>query len=225
MSDGSQVKYADLLICRDSGDLKLMMDALATYWYSIPVPERPKGDVGQLASDLLSYHRRLDDLPKEYITTIWAGVRYLLDKLEVVDARKLVEESKIVKNPQALTPGKYWVIDGEFHRCENGWKDYVLENQDVFSEKLGVDGWRFLRAKHSVVDDLLRLILVSGAAMSEVGMSNKMKYVKYQCCNDLIPMLKGMAGKMAAKTSFFRIYDPSKPYEGFNTGISFVLRH
>lgn len=219
------MKFSDLLISRASGDLGVAIEALAEYWNSIPVPNRPKGDLGQLASDVLSYRRKLEDLPEEYKSTLWMGVSYLLEKLADADARKIVDDSKIVRNESALTPGRYWVVGGEFNRCNGEFIDFVLENQELFTGKLGIDGWRIMRSRHSRVDDIVRLMLVSGAAIAVIGHRDGAKYARYQCCQKALPDLKRMSSSMAIKTSFFRIYDPSKPYEGLKSGILFVVRH
>jgi hypothetical protein len=218
------LKFSDLLICRDSGDLKLAIDALATYWYAIPAPDRPGGDIGQLASDVLSYRHRLEGLPKPYMSTLWTGVSYLLEKLNGTQVSDLVSESKVIKNESAITPGKYWIVNGNFHRCDD-YKSFVLENPDLFIDALGVDGWRLMRSKYSKIDDAVRLMLVSGASLAEIGTRDGKKHAKYQCCQSALAALKKMSSKMAIKTSFFRIYDPSKLYAGFGSGILFVVRH
>jgi hypothetical protein len=219
------MKFADLLIIRDSGDLKLAMDALATYWNSLSPLERPKGDVCQMVSDVLSYRRRLDDLPKEYVSTLWAGVDYLLKRLNGVKAKDLVADSKVVRNPEALTVGDYWVLDGEFHRCDASHEKFIVDNQPLFIDKLGLDAWQLMRARHSSMDGIIRLALMSGAALASIGKRDGVKYAKYQCCAVSIPELKRMATKMAIKTSIFRAYDPSKPYTGPSCGIMFVVKH
>jgi len=218
------MKYSDLLTVRDRGDLQAMLDALAVYWLEIPKVERPGGEAGNLADDVLSYRRKLDEMPQDQVDLLWRSVKYLLEKLADIDPHAVVDEANAKTPKRAVTNGKYWIFpsSGSFVECSDH-LDFAMHNQQLFVDELGVDGWKFMRAKHSRGRQLMRLLLAAGAIAGEISGKAASKLARYQVCQISLPWLKAKVAKMPLKRSQVFVYDPAKEWSGPQTGIMFFL--
>jgi hypothetical protein len=123
----------------------------------------------------------------------------------------------------ALDNGYHWIFpDLEFVPCENP-EQFILDNQGMFVDRLGIDGFKMMHARHSEGSEVMRIVIGSGAVLGYVFDRGGVKKVKYQCCQKSLPWLKSKIRKMAILRSIIRVYDPAKPYGGFNSGIMFII--
>jgi len=220
------MKYQDLLRYRDAGDLKAMIDALYVYWHSKPKVNRRRDEIGEMMEDVLSYRRRLDKIPAEYVSILWRCVKFLVEEVADMDSVEIIDEVNKVSNLDAITDGFYWVFPDnsgkQFYQCES-FLDFMLENQQLFIDGLSIDPWKMMHTRHSSQDDLIGLALSSGAILTEIFHMNGRKRARFQCCQCSVPWLKKKIFKMPLVRSIIRVYDSAKPYKGFGDGIMFVL--
>lgn len=218
------MKYADLLKYKDQGDLEAMMEALAVYIGRIPKVERPGGELGRLIDAVYSYRRKIDDISDEERNILWKSVDHLLEVVAGIDPDEVVEDVHTIVNFDALDPGLYWLFPGSggFVPCRDH-RRFLNGHQSMFVEKLGIDGWELMRAKHSASVDPVAVALAAGAIRCRIE-EGKHKKAFYQLCQKSLPWLKSKVSSMPIMNSSVRVWDPVKPYEGWRSGILFVLK-
>ena len=219
------MKYSDLLKHKDSGDLQALMDALVIYISRIPKVERPGGELGTLVHNVLSYRNQIDSLFEEEINILWKTVKYLLDELADIDPDDILDDLHTVANPNALESGLYWIFPGSggFISCRDH-KKFVNHHQSLFVERLGLDGWELMRAKHSSLIDPTALALAAGAIRCRIDAAGKRKKAYYQLCQESLSWLKSKIASMPIKRNTLRVWDPAKPFGGWKSGILFILK-
>lgn len=218
------MKYSDLLRASDTGDLKLLLDAIAVYWRKKPKADRQMmGDVGKVVDATVAFRRKLEDISPEQTSALRRSAEYILEKLAGMDPKKIIEEANIVHHGDHFDDGLYWLFkDGSYAPCQDHMQ-FVLDNQPMFIDRLELDGWQVMRARHASGGELMRLILSSGGAVAVQIFGEKKKKGKYQCCQKSFNWLKKKLSKMPMTSNIIRVYDPSKEYFGFNDGIKFIL--
>lgn len=217
------MKYSDLLRTADTGDLKLLLEAIAVFWRTVPKPERQgMGDLCELIDSTVAYRRRLDEVPEEQTSALRRSAEYILKEIAKVDPEKIIEEANVVRGGDHFEDGLYWLFkDGSYVKCD-GHAEFVIDNQSVFLDRLGIDGWAMMRARHTGDGELMRLVLSSGAVAVQIFGGNKRR-AKYQCCQKSLGWVKRKIEKMPIASSIVRVYDPAKEYPGFDGGIKFIL--
>jgi hypothetical protein len=218
------VKYSDLLKASDTGDLKLLIDSIAVFWLGIPKAERrSKSELADMVDSVVSFRRKLDGVSEEQQTALRRSVKHILRAVADLDPDDIVEESHVVRHGTPLDDGMYWLFsDGVYIACDDHY-NFVVENQDTFIEILGLDAWKVMHARHRDGGELMRLMLSSGAVAVQIYDSGKKRKAKYQCCQCSLSWVKKKIAKMPMISSIVRVYDPAKPYDGFSSGIKFIL--
>ena len=219
------MKYADLLTYKDAGDLEALMEALAVYIGKIPKVERPGGEIGRLIENVCSYRRKINDISDEEKNILWKSVEHLLEALAGIDPEEVLEEIHVIRNPNALEAGLYWLFPGSggFIPCDDH-RRFVHRQQAFFVERLGLDGWELMRAKHSSTVDPVALALAAGAIRCRIETDGKHKKSFYQLCQKSLPWLKSKISSMPIMNNTLRVWDPAKPYSGWKSGIMFILK-
>ena len=220
------MKYADLLKYKDAGDLKALMDALVLYISRIPKVDRPGGEIGRLLENAYSYRRRVDELSEAELTLLWRTVEHLLSELADINPDDVLEELHTVRSdPDTLEAGLYWLFPGSggFIPCDDH-RRFIHRHQSLFVERLGLDGWELMRSKHSSHVDPVALALAAGAIRCRIEVSEKHKKSFYQLCQKSLPWLKSKISSMPIMNNTLRVWDPARPYEGWKSGILFILK-
>jgi len=218
------VRYADLMLKRDKGDLAALLEGFAEFWKAIPKVERPSGSTATLANDVLSYRSKLDGLAPEELALLWRSVDWLLRDVAKLDPKSMVEEERVVRDPNALVPGRYWILPpGKFFPCDDH-VAFAEERQNTFVDVLGLDGWQFLRAKHSGGNRLIPLLLEHGAAIAMIGKEAGMKVAGFQCSQVAVPWLKAKALRLPIPRVWVRVWTPGNAYNGWGSGLLFILK-
>jgi len=217
------VKYSDLLRASDTGDLKLLLDAIAVYWRRIPKADRQTmGDLGKMIDSAVAFRRKLNDIPVEHTSAIRRSAEHILREVAKMEPDEIIEEAHVVHHGTNFEDGMYWLFeDGAYVKCGNHLQ-FVLDNQPMFIDRLGVDGWKMMHARHGGDGEIMRLVLSSGAIAVQIFGGKKRKG-KYQCCQKSFYWLKKKLAKMPMLSNIIRIYDPSKAYPGFDGGIKIIL--
>jgi len=219
------MKYADLLNYKDAGDLEALMEALAVYIARIPKVERPGGEIGRLIDNVYSYRRKIKDLSDEERSILWQSVEHLLEEVAGIDPEEVLEDVHTITNPDALEPGLYWLFPGSggFVPCDDH-RRFIHRHQSMFVERLGLDGWELMRAKHSAAVDPIALALAAGAVRCRIEVGDGHKKSFYQLCQRSLPWLKSKISSMPIMNNSVRVWDPARPYGGWRTGILFILK-
>jgi len=178
-----------------------------------------------LFDNVLSYHKKLDDLSKEEINIIWETASSLLRNKIGIKPKELVQKIRSDKHKEGFLYGKYWIFPrtNEYFKCKN----HVVcaeSNMDKFVEALGIDGLDYIHALSSRNSGVLSLIMKAGGIMADFVKEDKRKAGKFQLCQTSLPWLKAKLSKMAIFRSHIRIVSPYEDYVGENTGIYFVYR-
>jgi len=218
------VKYPDLLRVCDTDDLRLIIDSIAVFWSKIPKVERKsRTELAGRVDEVVSFRRKLDKISDEQRSALMRAARQIVKDVVGLDPDEIIEESKVVRNGTPLDDGMYWMFPGGgYIPCEDHY-GFVLDNQPMFIDRLGIDAWKFMNSRHSGGGELMRLVLSSGAVAIQIYGSGKKRCAKYQCCRNELPWLKRKISSMPMVSSIIRIYDPAKPYLGFDCGIKFIL--
>lgn len=219
------MKYSDLLKAVDDNDLKVSLDYLASYWLSIPKVERSSvSDLSEFVDDIVSFRRKIESLSEEQKSALMRSLKHVVKEIGELNLEKVLEESRVVNHGTHFENGMYWLFDdGAYVPCEDHYQ-FVLDNQDLFVEKLGMDTWKTMRARHTGDGELMRLVLSSGGVLVQIYKTGKVRRAKYQCCQCSLGWVKKKITKMPIVTSLIRVYDPSKEYSGFEDGIKFIIK-
>jgi hypothetical protein len=204
--------------------LRLIIDSIAVFWAGIPKVERKsRTELADRVDSIVSFRRKLDGVPEEQKSALMRVAREIVKDVVGLDPDEIIDESKVVRHGTPLDDGFYWMFKGGgYIPCEDHY-GFVLDNQPMFIDRLGIDAWKFMNSRHSGGGELMRLVLSSGAVAIQIYGSGKKRCAKYQCCRSELPWVKKKILKMPMISSIVRIYDPAKLYEGFDCGIKFIL--
>ena len=219
------MKYLDLLKAVDDNDLRVALDHLAAYWSTIPKVERPAvSEISEFVDDVVSFRRKLESLSEEQKSALMRSVKHVVNDLGYLDLDSAIEKSHVVHHGDHFEDGSYWLFeDGAYVPCGD-YQEFVLDNQEMFIERLGMDAWKTMRARHTGDGELMRLVISSGGVLVRIYRKGGIRHAKYQCCQKSLPWLKKKISRMPIVHSLIRVYDPSSEYSGFEDGIKFIIR-
>ena len=179
----------------------------------------------KMLRNVISYHRKLDEIAEEDINLIWETASHLLKKIGGKKPADLIEEKKKEDRPPYLM-GCYWIFPkgSRFIVCDDH-REYAKKNPELFIEGLGIDAWSFTRESLSGQPTLLPLIFAAGGIRAEFYKEGNKKTARFQLAQCSLPWLKNKVVKMPILHSYFNVLDPHKPYTGkWSQGISFVFK-
>jgi len=215
-----------LLAYKDAGDLNALIEALWVFLHENDRRSKLPGTIQDLANNVLSYRNKVDDLIPEEVNLLWQSVTYLIDKLSGIDKESILESRHIQKGTPHSLSGDYWVIPKVkgFIKCDDH-LTYARENQELFCNGLGIDPWSFMHALHSGENKLMPMVLGAGAVRANFSTNEKGRRVGFfQTSQKSVPWIKSKIKRMPLRKAIIRVVDPLKPYNGWESGITFILK-
>jgi hypothetical protein len=170
--------------------------------------------------DTLPSDKQLADMDAVQVGLLYETVGYLWRKL--TGKRISEDRGKEQSTDMDKLDGNYWLLPGEV--ILHGFNHFSIakSHRDMICRLLDINPFIFEHAIQKGTDSLINLVLSKGGVRMMVDRANNTVYM--QTSEESWPWARNKLKKMYHRHRVAKVLDPSKPYAGWESGITIIVK-